>query len=73
MDTPLERIRRAELDSVRRWFRPGARVLELGGGSGFQAAIVASWGCDIVSVDVASKPSPEHQAFQRQYHPVPGL
>jgi SAM-dependent methyltransferase len=70
MDTPLERIRRAELDSVRRWFQPGARVLELGGGSGFQAAIMASWGCDIVSLDVPDKPSPERQAFQRQYHPV---
>jgi SAM-dependent methyltransferase len=70
MDTPLERIRRAELDGVRRWFHPGARVLELGGGSGFQAAIVASWGCDIVSVDLPGKPSLERQYFQQQYHPV---
>lgn len=31
---------------------PGARVLEVGGGNGFQAAWLRSWGYDVVSVDV---------------------
>jgi SAM-dependent methyltransferase len=70
MDTPLERIRRAELESLRRWFHAGMRVLEIGGGSGFQSAIVASWGCDIVSIDLDRNPSPQLQYFQQQYFPV---
>jgi len=67
MDTPLERIRRAELESLRGWFRPGMRVLEIGGGSGFQAAILDSWGCDIVSIDLEQNPSPQQKYFQKEY------
>jgi ubiquinone/menaquinone biosynthesis C-methylase UbiE len=70
MDTYLERIRREELEAVKDWFRPRMRVLEIGGGSGFQAAILASWGCHVVSLDVAQKPSPGRQMFQKQYFPV---
>ncbi len=49
----LEAARAAELDAVRNWFIPRARVLEIGGGSGFQADVISSWGCPVVSVDVA--------------------
>src|SRR5262249_40433913 len=49
----LEDVRAAELDGLRRWFPPGARVLELGGGSGFQARPLASWGCAVRSIDLA--------------------
>jgi SAM-dependent methyltransferase len=49
----LERVRAAELDDLRRWFPPGARVLELGGGSGYQARRLASWGCAVRSIDLA--------------------
>ncbi len=51
----MDAIRRAELEDLRAFFRPGARVLELGGGRGLQAAILSSWGCEVHSVDVAGR------------------
>ena len=59
----LERLRAFELDRVREWFRPGARVLELGGGSGFQANVIASWGCEVSSLDVEGRPTPPQEHF----------
>jgi SAM-dependent methyltransferase len=70
MDTVLERIRRAELEPLRANFPAGARVLELGGGSGFQSSILSSWGCDVRSIDVATRPDPLSQRYGRQYFPV---
>jgi SAM-dependent methyltransferase len=49
-------LRRAELARVRRWFVPGQRVLELGGGSGYQASLLAAWGCRVVSLDLPGRP-----------------
>lgn len=51
-DGHLERLRRAELDSVRAYFPVGRRVLEVGGGNGFQANVIAGWGCVVESVDL---------------------
>ena len=48
----MARLRRTELGGVRNWFGPGMKVLEIGGGSGFQAAIIASWGCEVLSFDL---------------------
>jgi SAM-dependent methyltransferase len=70
METLLERIRRAELEPLRSYFPAGCRVLELGGGSGFQASILSFWGCDVRSIDVATRPDPHHQRYGRQYFPV---
>jgi SAM-dependent methyltransferase len=64
-DGHLERIRRAELESIRDYFRTQMRVLEIGGGSGFQAAVLSSWGCNVVSIDVAGR-KPAH----KKYFPV---
>jgi hypothetical protein len=61
-----EKMRKAEVEAVKPWFGPGARVLELGGGSGYQAGIIASWGCDIASIDVPDRPDP----VQTLYYPV---
>jgi SAM-dependent methyltransferase len=58
----LEQLRRTELEQVRAHFVPGARVLDFGGGSGFQAAIIASWGCDVSSIDIAGRP-PEPKRY----------
>ena len=66
MDDLLEKLRRAEIESVREWFRPGTRVLEIGGGSGWQASLIASWGCEVVSIDVADRPAPPVQYFPVQ-------
>ena len=61
----LERIRAAEFERVREWFRPGTRVLELGGGTGYQAAQIAALGCDVLSIDLADR----HRPY-RLFHPV---
>ena len=63
----LETLRRAEVEIVRQLFRPGMRVLEIGGGSGFQASIIAAWGCVVTSIDIADRPPPRFQ-----YYPVLG-
>jgi SAM-dependent methyltransferase len=68
-DTGHERIRREELKLASRWIRPGSRVLEIGGGSGFQAALLAAGGCDVVTIDVVQH-SPQALGFQKQYWPV---
>jgi SAM-dependent methyltransferase len=68
-DTGHERIRREELKLASRWIPPGARVLEIGGGSGFQAALLAAAGCEVVSIDVV-RHSPQALGFQKQYWPV---
>jgi len=65
MDDLLERLRREELERVRRWIAPGADVLELGGGNGFQASLLAAWGARVVSVDLPDRPR-----FSAQYYPV---
>ncbi len=49
----LEQLRGAEIQLVRPWFHSGMRVLELGGGNGYQASVMASWGCQVESVDVS--------------------
>ena len=58
----MERIRRSELQSVKRWFKPGAKVLEIGGGNGFQAAEIASWNCEVESFELPGK--------EAEYFPV---
>jgi SAM-dependent methyltransferase len=61
----LERLRAAEIATVRSWFAPGARVLEIGGGNGYQASLIASWGCVVESIDLAGR-----RPWSVQYHPV---
>src|SRR5262245_8481029 len=61
----LIRLRLAEIESVRKWFKPRVRVLEIGGGSGFQASVLSSWGCDVASIDLA-----ENAMGQDNYYPV---
>ncbi|MFN7930702.1 MAG: class I SAM-dependent methyltransferase [Blastocatellia bacterium] len=57
IETRIEKIRRVELDTVKPWFRPGMRVLEIGGGNGFQAKLLSSWGCQVDSLDVQNRPN----------------
>lgn len=52
MNPLLLPIRTAELDAVRSLFAPGSDVLELGGGTGWQAKHIASWGQNVQSIDV---------------------
>lgn len=48
----LERVRHAELDAIRQFFPDRCRILEIGGGNGYQAAVLASWGFEVRSIDV---------------------
>ena len=51
--TKLIDVRAEELDVVRSFFKPGMRVLELGGGTGYQASLIAGLGATVDSVDVS--------------------
>jgi SAM-dependent methyltransferase len=61
-------IREADVLTVKALFPPAGRVLELGGGNGFQASIIASWGYDCTSVDVEAWPSGEPVFFPVQLY-----
>ena len=61
----LDRIRKAEVEQVKAYFRRGMRVLEIGGGNGYQASIMASWRCEVFSIDLANRPFAE-----KCYYPV---
>jgi SAM-dependent methyltransferase len=52
----LEQLRQAELEAIKGWLRPDMKILEIGGGSGFQASVVASWGYELMSIDLAQRP-----------------
>jgi len=48
-------IRSAEVDLIKRFFVPRSKVLEIGGGTGWQAEQIASWGFEINTIDVEIK------------------
>jgi len=50
----LHRIRDHELETVARHLPPGARILELGGGTGYQARQLVARGFSVASVDVGT-------------------
>jgi ubiquinone/menaquinone biosynthesis C-methylase UbiE len=56
----IEALRRLELDLVGDEFKATDRLLEIGGGSGFQASIIADRVKNCVSIDVSSHPAPRH-------------
>jgi SAM-dependent methyltransferase len=55
----LRAIREAELGEVLPHLPSGSRILEIGGGSGWQAARLAATGFSVESVDLASNPYQE--------------
>ncbi len=71
----MERLRHSELQSVRKWFRSGMKVLEIGGGNGFQAAQIASWNCEVESFELPGH-SPEYfpvKEYDGHLFPCPDL
>jgi ubiquinone/menaquinone biosynthesis C-methylase UbiE len=48
----ITRLRRSELEALRGFFQPEIRVLEVGGGNGFQANIIHTYGCYVESIDL---------------------
>lgn len=61
----LEHLRRAELEPLKHYFAPGTRVLELGGGTGYQASVLHGWGCAVTSLDVEAAAPALHYPVQR--------
>ncbi len=61
----LPLLRKEEIEAVQRWFKPDITVLEIGGGNGYQAKLIASWGCEVQSIDL-----PQARAGQQYHFPV---
>jgi SAM-dependent methyltransferase len=55
-DQLLDELRSAEVRGACGLFPRGARLLELGGGNGFQARILADAGFQVSSIDIAGRP-----------------
>jgi SAM-dependent methyltransferase len=53
-------VRAAEVDLIRRFLSPECKVLEIGGGSGWQAKQIASWGLEVKAIDVDQQADPYH-------------
>src|SRR5438128_7885552 len=64
MSELLNAVRRYELESVHALFAQGAAVAEIGGGNGYQASIIAGWGCIVQSFDLAGRPPPPRSFHQ---------
>jgi SAM-dependent methyltransferase len=54
--TSAQRVRAAEIETVKAWLTPGKRLLELGGGDGFQAGLLSRMGYEVSSIDVTPRP-----------------
>lgn len=65
--TNLFDVRAEEFDVIRPIFQPGMRVLEIGGGTGYQANLIASLGVTVDSIDVAPPSSAETYFLVRIY------
>jgi len=64
----IQDIRCADVVALKDRFSVGSRVLELGGGNGYQATLLASWGCHVTSIDVALPPPGETVFFPVQLY-----
>lgn len=56
-------VRAAEFELFRQRLKPGARVLELGGGSGYQARLLADDGFEVRSIDIDNPRAPIGKHF----------
>lgn len=59
----LERLRASEIEDARRWFPDGATVLDVGGGNGFQARLLASQGYKMSVIDLKDAHFPWHTSY----------
>jgi len=53
----LSVLREAEFACVKQYFWPGIKVLEIGGGNGYQASLIAALGAYVESIDVVVSPA----------------
>jgi len=59
----VDRIRLHELRAIRHHFPHQGRALDLGAGSGFHAALLASWGYGVDAIDIAGRRVPDAVYF----------
>ena len=59
----LHQIRRHEIAFVERHLPPGVRILEIGGGTGFQAKLLSEHGYDVASIDIPQSNYAEERVF----------
>lgn len=59
----LHRVRDYEINKISPHFPPGARILEIGGGTGYQAKQLADRGFKVVSIDVGGSRYGEERVF----------
>lgn len=63
MGSNLELLRHAEAQILLGHLHPGMKVLELGGGNGYQAKVLHDHGCQVTSLDIPGRERPEVQYF----------
>lgn len=59
----LHEIRAAELNAAAQFIAPRSRVLEIGGGTGFQARLLAEMGHSVECIDLPGSTYAEHREF----------
>jgi len=59
----LHTIREHEIEMISRHFTPGARILEIGGGTGFQARLLADRGFQVTTIDVGTSNYKDERVF----------
>jgi ubiquinone/menaquinone biosynthesis C-methylase UbiE len=59
----LHIIRRHEIATISPYFPTGARILELGGGTGYQAKLLAERGIEVYSIDLPTTSYRTHQVY----------
>lgn len=59
----LQRLRKSEIEAIQNWLYPNMRVLEIGGGSGYQASLISAYDCDVSSIDL-----PDRSIEEKQYY-----
>ena len=62
----LNRLRAAELDRIAPLFPRGARILEVGAGTGMQTLLLRQRGFDVTPIDVDSSDYAAHQVVPVQ-------
>lgn len=64
----LHQIRAFEYDLISGYFHSGARILEIGGGTGYQARKLSDDGFDVVSIDLPDSTYAGNQEFPVQFY-----
>jgi ubiquinone/menaquinone biosynthesis C-methylase UbiE len=64
----LEMLRRFEIEAVEHFFTPNSKVLDIGGGTGYQASLIAEKGCKVLSIDLPNSGAAYTQFFPVQFY-----